>query len=142
VSPGIFCKTMRQVILPAFSEFLEKRGVPVLSHPPYSPDLTPADLVLFLTLNIAETRSEAVSSIQQTVTRELKSIREGAFLGHSIPCMSDVAVVPEGEGSEGINTYFRDLYCKCFMTSVRKFNCHTVWTKFLQLVSLVETGEL
>jgi transposase len=26
------------------SEFLAKRGIPVLSHPPYSPDLAPADL--------------------------------------------------------------------------------------------------
>jgi hypothetical protein len=29
-------------------------------------------------------RFEAVSSIQQTVTRELKAIREEAFLGHPI----------------------------------------------------------
>jgi hypothetical protein len=30
----------------AYSEFLAKRGIPVLSHPPYSPDLAPADFVL------------------------------------------------------------------------------------------------
>jgi histone-lysine N-methyltransferase SETMAR len=29
------------------SEFLAKRGISVLSHPPYSPDLSPADLFLF-----------------------------------------------------------------------------------------------
>jgi hypothetical protein len=39
------------------------------------------------------TRLKAVSSIQQTVTRELKAIREKRFLGHSIRCMSDVNVV-------------------------------------------------
>jgi histone-lysine N-methyltransferase SETMAR len=53
----------------------------VLSHPPYSPGLAPADFFLFLKLKIAMkgTRFEAASSIQQTVTRELKAIREGAF---------------------------------------------------------------
>jgi hypothetical protein len=30
------------------SEFLAKWGVPVLSHPPYSPDLVPADFFSFL----------------------------------------------------------------------------------------------
>jgi hypothetical protein len=30
------------------SEFLAKRGIPVLSHPPYSPDLVPADFFYFL----------------------------------------------------------------------------------------------
>jgi histone-lysine N-methyltransferase SETMAR len=28
------------------SEFLAKRGIPVLSHPPYSPDLAPADFFI------------------------------------------------------------------------------------------------
>jgi hypothetical protein len=48
----------------------------VLSHPPYSPDLAPADFFLFTELEIAMKgkRFEAVSSIQQTVTRELKAI--------------------------------------------------------------------
>jgi hypothetical protein len=53
----------------------------VLSQPPYSPDLARADLFVFLKLQIAMkgTRFEAVSSVQQTVTRELKAIREEAF---------------------------------------------------------------
>jgi hypothetical protein len=54
----------------------------VLSHPPCSTDLAPADIFfLFPNLKIAMkgTRFEAVSSIQQTVTRELKAIREEAF---------------------------------------------------------------
>jgi transposase len=29
------------------SEFLAKRGIPVLSHPTYCPDLVPADFFLF-----------------------------------------------------------------------------------------------
>jgi hypothetical protein len=53
----------------------------VLSHPSHSPDLARADFFLFPKLKIAMkvTRFEAVSSIQQTVTRELKAIREEAF---------------------------------------------------------------
>jgi hypothetical protein len=53
----------------------------VLSHPLYSPNLAPADFCLFPKLRIATkgTRFETVSSIQQTVTRELKAIREEAF---------------------------------------------------------------
>jgi hypothetical protein len=39
------------------------------------------------------TRFEAVSSIQQTVTRELKATREEAFFQAFIHCMSDVNVV-------------------------------------------------
>jgi hypothetical protein len=52
----------------------------VSSHPPYSPDLFPADIFLFPKLKIAKqwTRFEAVSSIQQTVTIEVKAIREEA----------------------------------------------------------------
>jgi histone-lysine N-methyltransferase SETMAR len=72
------------------SEFFEKRGIPVLSHPYYSPDLAPTDYFLFPKLKIPMkgTRFEAVSSIQQTVTRELKAIRVEAFFGHSVRCMS------------------------------------------------------
>jgi histone-lysine N-methyltransferase SETMAR len=53
----------------------------VLSHAPCSPDLSPADFFLFPKLKFAMkgTRFEAVSSIQQTVTRELKVIQEEAF---------------------------------------------------------------
>jgi hypothetical protein len=52
----------------------------VLFHPPYSPDLAPANFLLFPKLKIATklTRFEAVSSIQQTVTKELKAIWEEA----------------------------------------------------------------
>jgi histone-lysine N-methyltransferase SETMAR len=63
------------------SEFLAKRGIPVLSHPPYSPDLTPADFLLFpkLKIEMKGTRLDVVPSIQQTVTRVLKAIRKEAF---------------------------------------------------------------
>jgi hypothetical protein len=53
----------------------------VLSHPSYSPNLTPDDFFAFPKLKIAMrgTRFEAVSSIQKTVTKELKAILEEAF---------------------------------------------------------------
>jgi hypothetical protein len=53
----------------------------LLSHPPYSPDLEAADFFLFPKLKIAikGTRLGVVSSIQQTVTRELEAIREEAL---------------------------------------------------------------
>jgi hypothetical protein len=60
------------------------------------------------------TRFEAVSSIQQTVTRELKAIREDSFLGHSIRCTCDVNVVRKRAGtilSDGINKYFSRFLC-------------------------------
>jgi transposase len=51
-------------------EFLAKRGIHVLSHPSYFPDLAPADF-LFPKLKIVMKgiRFEAVSLIQQTMTR-------------------------------------------------------------------------
>jgi hypothetical protein len=61
------------------------------------------------------TRFEAVLSIQQTVTRELKALREKKrFLGHSIRCMSDVNIMRKRAGtilSEGINKYLLSLLC-------------------------------
>jgi transposase len=57
-----------------------KQGIPLLSNPPYSPDLALADF-LFPKLKIAMKgmRFKAVSSIQQMMTRELREIREEAF---------------------------------------------------------------
>jgi hypothetical protein len=65
------------------SEFLAKRGIPVLSHPPYSSDLALPVSFLFSELKIAikATRFMVVSSIQPTLTREVKGIREEAFSG-------------------------------------------------------------
>jgi hypothetical protein len=53
----------------------------VLFHPPYCPDLAQADFFLFpkLKIEMKWTRFDAVSSIQQTVTRELKTMRKEAF---------------------------------------------------------------
>jgi hypothetical protein len=79
----------------AVCEILTDRGIPVLSHPHYSSDLALADFFFqFPKLKIAmkETRFLAVSSVQRTVTRGLKMIRE-AFSRAFDPFMSDVNVV-------------------------------------------------
>jgi len=53
--------------------FLVQRGVPVLDHPPYSPDLTPADIFLFpcLKKNMKGACFADVATIQQSVTAVL-----------------------------------------------------------------------
>jgi hypothetical protein len=59
-------KFHKEVITSGFvSKFLVKQEIPMLSHPPYSPDLAPADFFLFPKLKIVMegTRFEAVSSI-------------------------------------------------------------------------------
>jgi hypothetical protein len=66
-------------------------------------------------------RFKAVSLIKQTVTRELKAIREEVF-SH---CMSDVNVAPKEAGttlSEGINKY-----CLYFL-------CGFLWPQFRILI--------
>jgi hypothetical protein len=78
VGPGILCAW---AFLGVVSEFLPKRGMPILSHPPYPSDLELADFLLFpkLTIVMKGARCEAVSLVQQTVTREPKAMREKAF---------------------------------------------------------------
>jgi hypothetical protein len=84
VCPGVFCLLHDNAPAhssDAVSEILERRGLSVLSHSPYSTDIAPANFSIFPKLNIAMngTRFEAVSSIQQTVMRELKTAWEWAF---------------------------------------------------------------
>jgi hypothetical protein len=40
---GVFCATVHQCILWVFSMSFRRNGIPVLSDPPHSPDLFPAD---------------------------------------------------------------------------------------------------
>jgi hypothetical protein len=73
-------------------------------------------------------RFEAVSSIQQTVTRELKAIREEAFSRAFYSSYERCKRCAEAGGtilSVSINKYLYYL-CGFFMTSVRELNCHTV----------------
>jgi hypothetical protein len=63
-------------------EFLAKRNVAVLHHPPYSPDLAPADYFLFpkLKFSLKGRHFQTVEEIQCAVRRELNNISKTAFL--------------------------------------------------------------
>jgi hypothetical protein len=115
-----------------FFEFLVKQGIPVLSHPPCSPNLVSADLFLFSELkNVMEgMRFKAVSSIQQTVTRELKAIREEAFSRAFDSLYEQCKRYAESAGtilSDGINKIVYLFLC-VFMDLVQEFNCYTVYS--------------
>lgn len=62
-------------------QFLHKKGVVLIEHPPYSPDLTPADFMLFPKLKsmIKGTKFDDIKDIQTNVTYELKNIPKKEF---------------------------------------------------------------
>jgi len=62
-------------------QFLAQHGVPVLNHPPYSPDLAPADFFLFPRLKsiMKGARFAGMAAIQERVTVVLRSIPTEAF---------------------------------------------------------------
>ena len=62
-------------------QFLAQRGVPLLEHPPYSPDLAPADFFLFPRLKSIRKGAHFadVAAIQESVTAVLRSIPKEAF---------------------------------------------------------------
>jgi transposase len=61
----------------AFSigEFLAKKNIPTLPHPPYSPDLAPCDFYLFPKL-----KSKLKGHHFGTVTDDLRTLAENDFL--------------------------------------------------------------
>jgi len=63
------------------SEFLAKKSVTVITHPPYSPDLAPADFFLFpkLKMTMKGHRYDDIMDIQRNVTREMKAIPAEKF---------------------------------------------------------------
>lgn len=62
-------------------QFLAKKSVTILDHPPYSPDLAPADFMLFPKLKFAlkGEHFQDVRTIQQNVTAVLNSIPVNDF---------------------------------------------------------------
>ena len=54
-------------------EFLAKKNIPILPHPPYSPDLAPCDFYLFpkLKSNLKGHHFRTMENIQKIVTNEL-----------------------------------------------------------------------
>jgi hypothetical protein len=63
------------------SDSLARRGITVLDHPPYSPDLAPADFWLFpkLKLVIKEDRHDTLQDIQRKCTAVLNTIPQKGY---------------------------------------------------------------
>ena len=58
------------------TEFLAKKGIPVVPQPPYSPDLSPCEFFLFpkLKFHLKRRHFGKVENIQKAVTDQLKAI--------------------------------------------------------------------
>ena len=63
------------------NEFLAKNSTNIIEKPPYSPDMTPADIFLFqkLKLPLQGTRFQSIEDVKENSWRELKSIPENVF---------------------------------------------------------------
>jgi transposase len=61
--------------------YLAKHQISVVPHPPYSPDLAPADFFLFpkLKTTLKGSHFQIIEEIQENATRELRAITESAF---------------------------------------------------------------
>jgi len=61
--------------------YLTKHQKPIVPHPPYSPDLAPADFFLFpkLKTTLKGRLFQTIEEIQENATRELRAITESAF---------------------------------------------------------------
>jgi len=61
--------------------YLAKHQTSVVPHPPYSPDLTPADFFLFpkLKTTLKGRRFQTMEEIQENAIRELRAITKSAF---------------------------------------------------------------
>jgi histone-lysine N-methyltransferase SETMAR len=59
-------------------EFLAKKNIPVVPHPPYSPELAPCDFYLFpkLKSNLKGHHFRTMENIQKIVTDELHTLTE------------------------------------------------------------------
>ena len=62
-------------------QFLTRKNVATLYHPPYSPDLSPPDYFLFpkLKMNLKGLHFADVAEIQEGVTNELKQFQKEEF---------------------------------------------------------------
>ena len=62
-------------------QFLTDKSIPVITQPPYSPDLAPSDFWLFpaLRMGLKETRFATMEDIKSNATPELRKIPKEAF---------------------------------------------------------------
>ena len=63
--------------------YLAKNNIPVMEHPPYSPDLAPCDFFLFAKIKSAlkRTRFESVDAVKAKATQLLNSLTQN-YLQH------------------------------------------------------------
>jgi len=61
--------------------YLAKHQTSIVPHPPYSPDLTPADFLLFPKpkTTLKGSHFQTIEEIQENAIRELRTIAESAF---------------------------------------------------------------
>jgi hypothetical protein len=79
---GFFTMTMLLLTSPfPFKSFWPKKNIPVVSHPPYSPDLAPCDFFLFpkIKMKLKGQRFYDIPTIQQNVTSELDNLKVEDF---------------------------------------------------------------
>jgi hypothetical protein len=62
-------------------QFLTKKSIPVITQPPYSPDLAPSDFWLFPTLKMGlkGMRFATIEDIKSNATAELRMVPKEAF---------------------------------------------------------------
>jgi len=67
--------------LPVVQQFLAEKSIPVITQPPYSPDLAPSDFWLFPTLKMGlkGTRFTTMEDIKWNAMTELQTIPKEAF---------------------------------------------------------------
>jgi len=65
----------------SIQEFLAKKKIPILPHPPYSPDLAPCNFYLFskFKLKLKGHRFRTMENIQKVVFDELHTLTENNF---------------------------------------------------------------
>jgi hypothetical protein len=69
-------------------EFLAKHSIPVVHHPPYSPDLAPCDFFLFhrLKSTLKGKRFQDVAEIQLNTTGKFQAIPKQAYQTYIEKC--------------------------------------------------------
>lgn len=77
-----FVPTLRLIPPVLCNSFWAKLGIPLVPHPPYSPDLAPCDFWLFPKLKspMKGTRFDSINDPKENTTRALKDIPKECFL--------------------------------------------------------------
>ena len=94
----------------AVSEILEKYGWQVLSHPPYSPDMSPPAFDLFPKLKKPHhgKRFRSIEKVSNEVTRVIRRInKESVLTGiQDFPKRWTAVIKHNGDCIEGLQMYF------------------------------------